>query len=102
MQGDGIWLSVGLGIGLGLVYLAASYLSNRRAMRSRRNALLIVVGAMAIRILLALLALVAILLLLPVAPVAFMGSFFVMFIFGLALEVWVLHSQEVPDANSGS
>ncbi|MEX0601356.1 MAG: hypothetical protein WD423_08355 [Rhodothermales bacterium] len=75
----------------------ASYFSNRRALRSGRNALLIVVSAMMLRIVVALAALVAVMLLLPVAPTAFLGSFFVMFIVGLVLEVWVFHSREAAD-----
>ncbi len=97
MLADGLWLSIGLGAALGVAYVAVSFLSNKRAMRSGRHALLIVVAAMTARILVALTVLVAVLLLLPVAPTAFLGSFFVMFILGLAVEIWFLHSREAPE-----
>lgn len=102
MPGNGLWLGIACGLGLGVLYIVASYLSNKRALRSGRNALLIVVSAMMLRIVLALGALVAVMLLLPVAPTAFLGSFFVMFIVGLVLEVWVFHARETAGSPPGA
>lgn len=101
MQADPLWLSMGLGAGLGMVYIAASYLSNRHALKSRQRFMLVVVTTMLIRLLLALVILIGILLLLPVSPTAFLGSFFVVFVVGLILEIWFLHrntpaSDDVP------
>lgn len=91
MEADEWWLSIGLGAGLGILYIAASFVSNRRAQKSEQRFMLIVVGTMFMRVLLALILLIGILLLLPVSPTAFLGSFFVIFVIGLILEVWVLH-----------
>lgn len=90
MESDVLWLSIGIGVLLGATYVAAGFLSNRRALRSERNTMLIVIGTMVIRIFAALVVLVVILLLLPVRPTALVGSFFVMFVVGLAVEVWIL------------
>lgn len=93
MQADEIWLSIGLGAGLGVAYLAASFVSNKRALRSGQRFMVIVVTSMLIRMLIALICLIGIVLLLPVAPTALLGSFFVMFIVGLCAEVWLLHQR---------
>lgn len=94
MQADNLLLSLGLGAGLGILYIAASFLSNRQALKSRQRFMLIVVTAMLARILLALILLIGIVLLLPVSPNAFLGSFFVLFVVGLILEVWFLHEHK--------
>ncbi len=98
MQPENLWLSFALGAALGTLYIVASYVSNRRALRSANRFMSIVVTTMLIRILLALIVLVGAMLLLPVSPTAFLGSFFVMFIIGLILEVVFLH-QNSPGAH---
>lgn len=96
MEDDGLWLGAGLGIALGVTYVAASLMSNQRALRSQDRVMHIVIGSMVLRLTVASAALVAILLLLPVAPSAFLGSFFVMFLVGLVVEVWLFHTREAP------
>lgn len=93
MQADGFWLGIAIGVGLGVAYVAASYVSNRRALRSERNAMLIVVVTMMLRIFVVLVVLAGMIVLLPVTPRALVGSFFVIFFVGLAAEVWLLHRQ---------
>lgn len=98
MGSEQLVLSIGLGIGLGLLYVFASYASNKRALRSGRFTL-IVVSAMMLRMFVALLFLAGILLMLPVSDVAFLGSFFVIFGIGLVAEISTLHrSKRESDA----
>ena len=94
MESEQLWLSIGLGAAIGLAYFAASYYSNKRAMRSGRNFMLLVVSTMMLRIFIALILLIGILLTLPVSDVAFLGSFFVIFAIGLIAEVWTLHRRQ--------
>ncbi len=94
MESEQLWLSIGLGIAMGLGYVAASYFSNKRAMRSSRNFMLLVVSTMMLRMFIALVLLIGILLTLPVSDVAFLGSFFVIFVIGLTSEVWTLHRRQ--------
>lgn len=91
MQPEDFWLSLVLGTSLGILYLAASFVSNRHALKSADRFMIIVVTTMLIRISLALVFLIGIMLTLPVASMAFLGSFFVVFVMGLVLEVWFLH-----------
>lgn len=91
MQPDDVWLSLVLGTSLGILYIAASFVSNRYALKSADRFMIIVVTTMLIRISLALVVLIGILLTLPVASMAFLGSFFVVFVIGLVLEVRFLH-----------
>lgn len=91
MQPEDFWLSLVLGTSLGILYLAASFVSNRQALKSADRFMIIVVTTMLIRISLALVFLIGIMLTLPVASMAFLGSFFVVFVMGLVLEVWFLH-----------
>lgn len=102
MQADGLWLSIAIGLGVGVVYVAASYISNTRALRSERRPMLIVVATMLLRIFIVLIVLVGIILLLPVTPTALMGSFFVMFIAGLGIEIWILHRRGSATTGSGT
>ena len=94
MESEQLWLSIGLGVAIGLGYVAASYFSNKRAMRSGRNFMLLVVSTMMLRMFIALILLVGIVLTLPVTDVAFLGSFFVIFAIGLVAEVWALHRRQ--------
>lgn len=85
------WLSIGIGAGLGIAYVTASLISNKRALRSKDRFMIVFATAMIIRIIIALALLVGIMLLLPVVPTAFLGSFFLMFVIGLVFEVYLLH-----------
>lgn len=86
------WLSVGLGAGLGLLYIGSSVLVNRfAATRTGNLAMLIFVSGMMIRLAIALSFITIVLLLLPVTMLAFIGSFFAVFCIGLVLEVSSLH-----------
>jgi hypothetical protein len=102
MQADAPWLSIAIGVGIGVVYVAASYISNVRALRRKRDLMLIVVATMLLRISIALIVLVGIIMLLPVTPTAVMGSFFVMFIVGLVVEIFVLHRRDAEPVEAGT
>lgn len=91
MEAGETWVSVALGAALGAAYIAASFVSNKRAMRSRHRFLLIVVATMFVRMFVALIFIAGIMLLLPVLPSAFLGSFFVMFVIGLIAEIWLIN-----------
>ncbi len=91
MYADEFWFSIALGVGLGVAYVAASYFSNKRALRSKQNPMLVVVATMMVRIFVALVVLVGVIVLLPVTPTALMGSFFVIFVAGMTAEIWLLH-----------
>ena len=99
MGSEQIMLSVGLGVGLGLAYIFASYVSNQLALRSTQF-MLIVVGAMMLRMFIALVLLAVVLLMLPVANAVFLGGFFVVFGIGLVIEVVTLHRRKL-DADAG-
>lgn len=102
MQADAPWLSIAIGLGIGVLYVAASYISNLRALRSKRALMLIVVATMLLRICIALVALVGVMMLLPVTPTAVMGSFFVMFIGGLTVEIILLHRRGATTREAGT
>ena len=86
------WGSAGLGIGIGLLYSAASLLINRYAMRQeQRLFLLLVLGGMVVRMLVVLLVVVLVLLLLPVEQIPFIASFLAVFLIGMIVEVLHLH-----------
>ena len=83
------WLGLGLGSGIGLVYGLASFAANRFAMRqNQRLFMLIVIGGMLVRMLVALALVAFVLLVLPVDKISFIGSFFVVFVIGLIGEIW--------------
>ena len=82
------WLSVALGLGLGALYVGTSFLANRYAVRQeQRRFMVIVLGGMLVRILVALVLVALALLLLPVKPGPFIGCFFIVFVIGLVGEV---------------
>ncbi len=86
------WWSAGLGVGIGLLYSAASFVATWFAMRQdQRLFMVIVLGGMMARMATALVVVVLILLLLPVEPPVFIGSFLGVFIVGMIVEVWRLH-----------
>lgn len=83
-----LWLSIGLGGVLGVLYYAASLWTHRRAMRSRRRRFMLVfLGGMAVRMTVVLASIVLIVVLLPVREHAFLGTFIVVFVCGVVLEV---------------
>lgn len=91
------WLSLGLGVGLGLLYGAASLWTNRRALtRGRSQFLRIAFVGMFTRMFVALGLIVLILVLLPVNTMAFVGAFFAVFLAFLAYETLSLHRQQRP------
>ena len=100
MDSEQLWLSIGLGIIIGLGYVAASYYSNQRALKSS-NFMLLVVSTMMLRMFIALILLIGIMMTLPVSDVAFLGSFFVVFVFGLAAEIRMLHQRQKDSSSSG-
>lgn len=86
------WWSAGLGVGIGLLYSAASFIATWFALRQdQRLFMVIVVGGMMARMATALVVVVLVLLLLPVEPAIFIGSFLGVFIVGMIVEVWRLH-----------
>lgn len=86
------WLSVGLGSGIGLLYGITSVAVNRYALRQDHHRfMLIAVGGMLARMLLALFLIALIVFLLPVDRVAFFTSFLGVFVLGIVVEVWSLH-----------
>ena len=95
------WSSVGLGAGMGLLYIVVSLLATRFALRQApRTFMMIVLGGMVARMGAALLAVVLILYLLPVEQTAFVGSFFGVFIVGMIAEV--LYVRRVMPAGRNS
>ncbi|MFQ5570782.1 MAG: hypothetical protein ACE5G0_13945 [Rhodothermales bacterium] len=95
------WLSLGLGIGLGLLYSAASLVVNRYALRQDSHRfLLIVLGGMIARMALALALVALIVLLLPVEQVAFLASFLGVFVIGIIVEVMILHRKLLAANNT--
>ena len=100
MASEQLWLSIGLGIIIGLCYVAASYYSNQRALNSV-NFMLLVVSTMMLRMFIALILLIGIMVTLPVSDAAFLGSFFVIFVVGLAMEIRMLHQRQKDVSRSG-
>ncbi len=86
------WGSVGLGIGIGLLYNAASLVANWYAMRqNQRVFLLIVVGGMVVLMTIALALVALVVVLVPVQQTAFFASFLGVFVMGMIVEVLRLH-----------
>jgi len=86
------WWSAGLGIGIGLLYGAASFVANRYALRQNQQVfMLVVIGGMTVRMVVALVAVTLIMWLLPVEQAAFLVSFLGVFIIGIIVEVRHLH-----------
>lgn len=95
------WLSLGLGGGIGVFYIASSLLITRLAARfeTRRFMLIVVSGVMA-RLAVALIAVVLVLQLLPVKELPFIGAFLATFTLGLAAEVGWVHRRPLPGDRS--
>jgi hypothetical protein len=89
---EGLWFSILLGVGIGLVYGLASYLNYHIALGvSKRLFLPLTVGGMMGRMMLCLGALAVVLVFAEVDRQTFLVSFSLTFIIGLALEVLILH-----------
>ena len=83
-----LWLSVGLGLAIGVLYIFASLAANRYAVRQEQSRFVVIVlGGMLVRILGAMVFVALVLLLLPVAQAPFIGTFFGVFVIGLVWEV---------------
>jgi hypothetical protein len=86
--------SVVLGVSVGAIYGAISYLSYRLALVKEKSFVAIVYGGMLIRLMLASVAILLILLFASVRPFQFLGSFFVVFVIGLTTEILHLHRRQ--------
>lgn len=96
------WLSVALGVGIGLLYGIASLATLWLAARFDRAQLFMLVffGGMMVRLAVALALVGLVLTFLAVQALAFVGSFLVVFLIGLVIEISRLHRGYM--ANSGS
>ncbi len=86
-----LWLSVGLGSGLGLLYGSTAYLFNQRALgASHEQFLKIVLGGLVIRIFGFLAAVLVVLVTAPVREGVFVGSFLIVFAVATIFEIYRL------------
>lgn len=84
-----------MGTGIGLLYGLASSLTHRRAARLEdRQFMLVVLGGMLARMLLALGSVTVVLVLVPVQTLAFLGSFLVLLVGALLVEIARLYRSE--------
>jgi hypothetical protein len=92
---NSVWVGLGLGIGLAVIYAAASLFTHRLALRqSNQNQFLaIAFGGLLARMAFALLMVTVTLIFIPVHRTAFIGSFFGVFTITLIIEVLDLHRQ---------
>ena len=89
---DPTLLSIGLGVGIGLLYKLASRATYRLATRhGDRRFIQFVLGGVAVRLFASLVLVVLVLVLTPVDVGVFTTSFLIVFAVGLAHEVWWLH-----------
>ena len=87
-----VWLSAGAGGGLGLLYVLASWLTARFAAgQPSQQFMLLFFGGMIARMALALALMALALLLAPVHPGALVVAFLIVFLMGLAAEVFFIH-----------
>ena len=88
-----MWMSIGLGMGLALLYGLASVLTYRRALRAQtqQQFTAIAIGGVVLRILGTLAAFAVLIVWLPIAAGAFVGTFFVVFLMILIGEIAWLH-----------
>lgn len=100
---SGWWLGLGLGISIGVTYIAASVLTHRwAARRAAKQFLTIVLGGMIVRMIVALALVGGIAALAPVHIPSFIGAFFATFVIGLIIEVVLLHRRGTPSAPAES
>ena len=79
------------GLFLGLSYALAGYLMNRRAQSSPDQFMLWVAGGMGIRMFVALALIAIVLVAVPVDKAFFLGSFLVLFVLGVIVEIVVAY-----------
>ena len=79
------------GLLLGVSYAVAGFVMNRRAQSSPDKFMLWVVGGMAIRMFVALALIAIVLVIAPVDRSVFLGSFLVLFVLGVILEILVAY-----------
>lgn len=77
-------------------YVLISFLSNRIALHDARNPMVVVIGAMLVRVVVTLGLLVIALRWLPVAPTGLLGGFFATFLIGLAIEIRFFNRKQPP------
>lgn len=89
---DPTFLSIGLGVGIGLLYKVASRAAHRvAARRGGRQFTHFVLGGVAVRLFASVILVVLVLLLTPVDVALFTTSLLAVLVLGLAHEVWWLH-----------
>lgn len=99
---DGILTGALVGAGLAVAYSAVAYLLGRAALRSSRQTFMVIVmGGMVARMLVALLILTLILVFVPIHTVAFLLGFFVVFMIGMTFEIVTLHRQQQAAVREG-
>jgi len=88
-----LWLSVGLGAGIGMMYDIVSFVTARWALRySGKRFLIIFFGGMLARLGAAVVVVTLALLLLPVTVFAFVIAFLIVYVVWLVIEVWLIHT----------
>ena len=97
---DGLWLSLALGGGMGLLYGIAAYASLRFASRHQGQQFYVFYFAgMMVRLMAVLVSLVLILVLMDVHDLVFVGSFMGLVFIGIAFEIMSLQrTRFVPEA----
>ena len=99
---DGILTGALVGAGLAVAYSAVAYLLGRAALRSSRQTFMVIVmGGMVARMLVALLILTLILVFVPIHTVAFLLGFFGVFMIGMTFEIVTLHRQQQAAVRQG-
>lgn len=92
-----VWLSLGLGSGIGVLYGTASIAAASLASRHGDATFMTVFfGGMVVRLFLAVLIITLVLVLVPIRAFVFLASFLLVFFAGLVLEVWLVHRGSVP------
>ena len=95
-MGAEVWLGAGAGGSIGALYVLASWLTVRVAAgRPNQQFLLVFFGGMLARMGLALALMTLALLLAPVRPGALIATFLIVFLIGLAAEVFFIHRRAV-------
>jgi hypothetical protein len=86
------WMSIGLGVAIGLFHALASLVVSRVAGRfASQGFLKYYMGGLAIRLIVTVVLVVSVVMLVSIDPVAFLLSFALVFMFGLLWEVMRLH-----------
>lgn len=90
-----VWLSIGLGVGIGFLYAIASYANALFAVRRRTHAWFMVsyFGGMVLRMAAALALMSSVLMQVPMHVPFFVATFLAAFLIGLVTEVAVIHRE---------